>query len=276
MEAWLAAQKAEYVETLQLVNALIAAGFVPVPTTPTSHDKARGDHTLAIIEVLSAWSESAVSLPLHLFSSGPVYEHGRWAESLDVEILEDGNGPCEPEMFATIDRLLATRSGGAVGPLTLVLGATRLLERVLTGAGCSDEEIGQIRRSFQTGHILNAERLIAARDPEVIPLLRPLPPQRLLELLDAHRARWNLQDPREHTALLPDADSTGYRVRWDLSLTGSWPYYSGMVCTLFAPDQGRALLKGGRFVVDDGLRRWHGVGFTIALDPWYASLPHAD
>ncbi|MCL6562032.1 MAG: ATP phosphoribosyltransferase regulatory subunit [Firmicutes bacterium] len=273
MQEWLAEETRRYQETLQLIGQLVRAGFSPIPTDPSEPEepgeqgRMRRDHTVAIVERLSSWSPQRLSLPLRVFSSGPVYEHGRWADSLDVEYVEDGATQGEAEVFQLIQRLVESRASQA--ELVLALGHIGLLEALCQASGLDSEGVESVRRSLSQGKIAEAKRFLLNLGAEWAEWLCPLSAERW----QRHLAPWLEQvappAAQESQRLYALAAATGLSTRWDLSLTGSWPYYTGLVFSLYEVGLGQALIKGGRFRVVQGSREFRGVGFTLWLDPWF-------
>lgn len=273
MQEWLAEETRRYQETLQLIGQLVTAGFSPIPTDPSDPEepgeqgRMRRDHTVAIVERLSSWSPQRLSLPLRVFSSGPVYEHGRWADSLDVEYVEDGAAKGETEIFQLIQRLVGSRGGRA--ELVLVLGHIGLLDALCQASGLDPEAAESVRRVLSQGKIAEARRRLFQVGAEWAEWLYPLSTERWQQHLVPWLEQLAPQAAQEAQRLHAQATATGLATRWDLSLTGSWPYYTGLVFSLYEVGLGQALIKGGRFRVVQGSRDFRGVGFTLWLDPWF-------
>ena len=270
MESWLRAESEQIRQTSALIGELVGLGFAPITTSPTHDSAVRRDHTLAIIERLASWSRASLQFPFKIFSSGPVFERGRWAESLDVEVLADAAGPSEALIFDVLTQLIAERSQlTSADHLVFVVGHLGLFRDLLGQCGLSGEEVAAVETAFAHGYWARGEQMIARADVALLPLFRPATVESASSALaDAARRyphlrweAWRSELPRQ-LAPVPS-------LRWDLSLTGSWPYYSGPVFALYARGQGDALLKGGRFSVHYQDRDWHGVGFTISLPQWF-------
>lgn len=271
MEAWLERETAASRQTLSLIQGLTDQGFRPVPTAPTREAEVRRDHTLAIIEVLASWAPSAFRYPLKVFSSGPVYERGHWAESLDVEVLEDGAArihSAEAVIFDLLRHLVETRPAGA-DALVLVVGHREIMRRLLAAAGADEDTSRAVWTAFGQGDWTAGVSALARLDPDLVPLVRPTGPHEAASTLHM------LSDRYPDAGLKPFIGELSLTldhlpaVRWDLSLTGSWPYYSGLLFALYERGQGEALVKGGRFTVHYQERAWHGSGFTIMLPSWF-------
>jgi ATP phosphoribosyltransferase regulatory subunit HisZ len=270
---WLAEETRRYQETLHLIGQLVTAGFSPIPTDPSdpeepgSQGRMRRDHTVAIVERLSSWSPQRLDLPLRVFSSGPVYEHGRWADSLDVEYVEDGATRGEAEVFQLIQRLVESRANRA--ELVLVLGHIGLLEALCQASGLDREEAESIRRALSRGKIAEARRHLINVGAGWEEWLCPVSADRWQQHVAPWLEKLAPEAVQEAQRLYAQAAATGLATRWDLSLTGSWPYYTGLVFSLYEVGWGQALIKGGRFRVVQGSRQFLGVGFTLWLDPWF-------
>jgi ATP phosphoribosyltransferase regulatory subunit HisZ len=273
VQEWLAEETRRYQETLQLIGQLVTAGFSPIPTDPSDPEepgeqgRMRRDHTVAIVERLSSWSPQRLSLPLRVFSSGPVYEHGRWADSLDVEYVEDGAARGEAEVFQLIQQLVISRASRA--ELVLVLGHIGLLEALCQASGLAPEAVESVRRCLSQGKIAEARRRLLNLGAGWAEWLYPLSAERWHQHLSPWLGKLAPQAVQEAQRLYAQAAATGLATRWDLSLTGSWPYYTGLVFSLYEVGWGQALIKGGRFRVVQGNRQFRGVGFTLWLDPWF-------
>ncbi|MBX5466445.1 MAG: ATP phosphoribosyltransferase regulatory subunit [Firmicutes bacterium] len=272
MHPWLAQEAARYRATLRLIEALVEAGFSPLATDPTEADHLRLDHTRAIVERLAAYGPGHVPLPLRVFSTGPVYQQGHWADSVDVEVVEDGTVLGEPEVFALLRRLAGNRADRGEG-LVLVLGHVGLLHRLCVELGLTADQAHEVRELLARGKVAAAADCLKAADPLSGQWLRPLDRAGFWDVVVSRLRTWppTVVDPI--LAALEAAAGIGLETRWDLSLTGSWPYYTGVVFNLYRRGQGQALVKGGRFHVQEGARAFHGVGFTLWLDPWLQGAP---
>lgn len=271
MEAWLEREAAASRRTLALIRELTDQGFRPVPTDPTREAEVRRDHTLAIIEVLASWAPSAFRYPLKVFSSGPVYERGHWAESLDVEVLEDGAArihSAEAVIFDLLRHLVETRPAGS-GSLVLVVGHREIMRRLVSAAGADEEASHAIWDAFGRGDWVAGVARLSRLDPDLLPLVRPSGPDDVAEALRRLSDRYPAAKIAPFIAELPRALDHLPAVRWDFGLTGSWPYYTGLLFALYERGQGEALVKGGRFTVHYQERSWHGSGFTIMLPSWF-------
>ncbi len=270
MRSWLREESEQIRQTSALIGDLAGLGFAPITTSPTRDSEVRRDHTLAIIERLASWSPSALDFPIKIFSSGPIFERGRWAESLDVEVLEDEALPSAALIFDLLSELISERSQLTRSDnLVFVVGHLGLLRDLLGQCGLSAAAAAAVETAFAHGYWARGEQMISGADAALLPLFRPSPVE-FAEAALADSARrypqlrweaWQSELPRQ----LQPVPS----LSWDLSLTGSWPYYSGPVFALYARGQGDALLKGGRFSVHYQDRDWHGVGFTISLPQWF-------
>ena len=271
MEAWLAEAADQFVRTNTLIGQLHEKGFTPISTAPTRDAQVRRDHTLAIIERLASWSPSAVRFPLKVFSTGPVFERGAWAESLDVEVLEDPIVDSESVIFDLLTHLISERfTPPKHRNLVFVAGHLGLLRTLLEQCEWSPDEMSQLEIDFSEGRYSDAERRIAKSIPELLPLFRPSTPESVLTLLSAVQKSRPALDLHAFQRALPSKVDHVPAVLWDLSLTGSFAYYSGLVFSLYARGQGEALIKGGRFSVHYQDRHWQGAGFTIMLPEWFA------
>jgi len=272
MKTWMAQARDQFRQTSALIGQLDHKGFTPVSTAPTHDTEVRRDHTLAIIERLASWSPKAFEYPLKVFSTGPVFAHGTWAESLDVEVLEDPMVDPEAIIFDLLTHLISERF---IPPsnrdLVFVAGHLGLLRTLLTQSQWLPEDISALERNFAEGRFSQAERFVAKRNPNLLPLFRPTPPRAVLSLLDSLPGASTGSDVKALTAVLPSVVDHVPSVLWDLSLTGAFAYYSGLVFALYARGQGEALIKGGRFSVHYQERHWQGAGFTIVLPEWFAS-----
>lgn len=271
MQTWLEEAGDQFRQTNELVGQLDSKGFKPIFTAPTHDAEVRRDHTLAIIERLAAWSPQAIQFPLKIFSTGPVFEHGGWAESLDVEVLEDGPGDADRIVFDLLSHLIAERFvAPAQKDLVFVAGHLGLLRRLLILQHWTLEDVLALERNMSQGKYSRVEQSIRESSPELLPLFRPSSPaaavRHIESLQDVVSRDW---DVSHWMRSLPKAIDHVPRVLWDLSLTGSFTYYAGPVFALYRRGQGAALIKGGRFSVHHQGRDWQGAGFTIALSEWF-------
>lgn len=267
MQAWLEHNRQQYQFLMALWNFLIARGFNPVPTPPAHDREFRQDHTQAILELLSSFRPESIEWPLSVFSTGPLYQPraGRWLETIDVEILGASPRDDDRQALELIGELVPTLAPEGVSPACLmVFGHVGWLDQVLGQLGLSPEQRQDLRRLFMDGNLVEAEQQVAQWAPEAKPLFVPQSTEDFFPRL-AKVAPWVNGDP-DPSPLLPDT----WAVEWDLSLTGTWPYYTGLVFSLFLPGIGQPLLNGGRFSWRQAGRLWQGVGFTLYLEPLLA------
>ncbi len=272
MNSWMAQATDQFRQTSALLSQLDQKGFTPISTAPTHQAQLRRDHTMAIIERLASWSPEAFTYPLKVFSSGPVFEHGSWAESLDVEVLEDSMADAEAIIFDLLTHLVAERfSASQHQNLVFVAGHLGLLRTLLGDSHWPDDARETLERLLADGQFTAAEQCVLHRSPELWPLFRPAAPMAARAHLHSLSQASGAEDLHGYVKNLPTVVDHVPSVRWDLSLTGSFPYYSGLVFALYARGQGEALIKGGRFSLRYQGRHWQGAGFTIVLPEWFAS-----
>lgn len=272
MQTWLDKAGDQFRYTNELVGQLDAQGFRPVFTAPTHDAEVRRDHTRAIIERLAAWSPEAIQFPLKIFSTGPVFEHGGWAETLDIEVLEDGLGEADRIVFDLLSHLITERF---VAPsqkdLVFVAGHLGLLRRLLILQQWMLEDVLALERDMSQGDYSRVEQRVRKSSPELLPLFRPSSPDFAVRYIESLKDVSHDRDVNRWMRSLPKAIDHVPRVLWDLSLTGSFTYYAGPVFSLYRRGQGAALIKGGRFAVRHQDRDWNGAGFTIVLSEWFSS-----
>ncbi|OLZ10553.1 ATP phosphoribosyltransferase regulatory subunit [Sulfobacillus thermosulfidooxidans] len=269
MDEWLNQNRREYELMMMVINQFLAQGFYPVPTAPAQAGHYREDHTQSILELLSSFPESHIQFPLQVFSLGPVYDpgYGRWAETIDVEILGAGGPQHELLALELIMRLITTWPGLASRTL-MVMGHLGLLNQVLTRESVPDVIVTQIRQALRSGNLVTAESLMTHTTPKSRRLLLSKPYKEFLDNL-----RKTLPEADfDHLSRLEQVVHQHVETRWDLSLTGNWPYYTDLVFSLYLKDVGQPVLNGGRFVQEINGRSWQGVGFTLYLDPLYHAV----
>ncbi|MDA8193435.1 MAG: ATP phosphoribosyltransferase regulatory subunit [Thermaerobacter sp.] len=261
MHGWLRNNRQQYQLLMALSNFLIGQGFNPVPTSPTHDLEFRQDHTLAILDLLSSFRLDDAPWPLTVFSTGPLYQPraGRWLETIDVEIFGFDEAADDSRALKLIAELVPQLApAGASPPCLLVLGQVEWLDRALNGEGLLTEARQTVRRLFMEGNLVEAERAVSRLKPNVRNLCVPQDEGLFFERLSTVLP----QVVRTNLPAMP----AGWRVEWDLSLTGNWPYYTGLVFSLYLPGIGQPLLNGGRFRLARAGRPWTGVGFTLYLE----------
>lgn len=261
MDQWLRQNRQQYQLLMALSEFLIARGFNPIPTPPAHDLEFRQDHTLALLDLLTSFRTVESHWPLTVFSTGPLYQAraGKWLETLDVEIF--GPNPAHEDMraLALITELIPALATGSPAPACLMaLGQVAWLDTALTRQGLQSSQRQEIRQNLMDGHLVEAENALSRLAPTVKPLCTPQPPEpffsKLAQLV-----------PEIPTHPLPKWPSN-WQIEWDLSLTGNWPYYTGMVFSLYLPGIGQPLLNGGRFTITRAGKQWSGVGFTLYLE----------
>ncbi len=269
MADWLLQNRNEYRLMMTVLNHFLQQGFNPVPTAPAQGRHYREDHTQAILELLSSFPESHLSFPLKVFSLGPVYDagHGRWAETIDVEILGEGGAGDELLAAALIMELIGVWPGLAEDTM-MVLGHLSILDQALATEGLPPGVRREIRQALSAGNLVQADILMASQAPKAQALLLS---QSYGDFVRALRAALPEAD-FTHLAKLECTLGVHTQTRWDLSLTGNWPYYTDLVFSLYLKDLGQPLLNGGRFSSTVHGRTWHGVGFTLYLDSLYQAV----
>ncbi len=269
MEEWLNQNRREYELMMMIINQFLEQGFFPVPTAPAESGRYREDHTQSILELLSSFPPSHIRFPLQVFSLGPVYDpgYGRWAETIDVEIL--GSGGSEHDILALelIMRLISTWPDLASRTL-MVMGNVGLLNQILVTESVPELTAVQILGYLRAGNLVAAENLMAHLPPAGRRLLLSQPFPDFLNNL--HKIL--PQADFEHLSHLDHVVHQHVETRWDLSLTGNWRYYTDLVFSLYLKDVGQPVLNGGRFVQDIHGRSWQGIGFTLYLDPLYRAV----
>lgn len=272
MRSWMDQAADQFRQTSALIAQLDDQGFTPFFTAPTHDAEVRRDHTQAIIERLAAWSPHAIEFPLRVYSTGPVFEHGTWAESLDVEVLEERSGDSDRIIFDLLTHLIAERFGPPANQnLVFVAGHLGLLRGLFSARQWSKEAIESVERAIGQGQYNQVEEKIKSKSPELLPLFRPSPPETMIGHLNTLTRGVSPSEVTPMLLSLPREVDHVPAVLWDLSLTGSFAYYSGLVFALYARGQGEALIKGGRFFLRYQDRNWQGTGFTIALPEWFRS-----
>ncbi len=269
MDEWLNQNHREYELMMMVINQFLEQGFYPVPTAPAQAGHYREDHTQSILELLSSFPESHIQFPLQVFSLGPVYDpgYGRWAETIDVEILGSGGSRHDLLALELIMRLVATWPNLASHTL-MVMGHVGLLNQVLVTESVPEITINQILAYLRAGNLVAAESLMTHLSQASRQLLLSEPFGDFLENL-----RKSLpQADFEHLSQLEQIVHQHVETRWDLSLTGNWSYYTDLVFSLYLKDVGQPVLNGGRFALDIHGRSWQGIGFTLYLDPLYQAV----
>jgi len=272
LNAWLRHNRQQYHVFVRLIDFLLGQGFDPVPTPPTRDAEYRQDHTRAMLDILSSFRDWDSRRPLKVFSTGPLYQPrtSQWTEAIDVEIL-DGNEPDGDaqalELIGTIMPTLADEI--PQDELFLVVGHVGWLRTVLSRLGMPVDAQQEVHTAFQQGDLVSADHWLSRYDARVRSLLVPKAAQEFFPDLE----EWipGITGAQPHWAV-PDH----WTIRWDLSLTGSWPYYTGLVFSLGHPEIGHPLLNGGRFSLTQGRHSWHGVGFTLYPDPMHRYLGMLD
>lgn len=262
MKDWLEHNRQQYRLMMTVLGNLMASGFSPVPTPPARDSHYRQDHTRSILELLSSFPEEVVPNPLKVFSTGPLYQPktANWAETIDVEILGAPVPDQDQQAFSLIRRIMDDM--GTESQLTMVLGHVGWLGD-LVRAETGDPSLPQeIRTLLMQGNLAGAEDRLGSMAPVTQKLLTPNSPESFRHLASAVAAI----QPAILTSL-QSALGSRFQVQWDLSLTGSVPYYTGLVFELYLPGSGWPLLHGGRFAMDLIDRHWEGIGFTLHLDP---------
>ena len=252
LQQWLNKNLQQYQLLVDLLTGLLDRGFYPVPTDPTGHQNFRMDHTLAIIDTLNRFPYREPNGPLKVFSTGPVYKptSSQWTETVDVEIL----GGTPAESLALVDDLLLWLCRGATRP-HLVVGNLASLHRALDAAGLTDLEITTVMSHLRNGNRVDAEALLANRVPASHRIFHTVAWSHFksADAFDLPPEYYNWLEKLTH---LSD-------VSWDLASVGTWPYYDGLVFSLYGPNIGQPLIRGGQFRLALGGRSWQGIGFTV-------------
>ncbi|CAB1128237.1 putative tRNA-synt_His domain-containing protein [Candidatus Hydrogenisulfobacillus filiaventi] len=263
LASWLADCQRRWDLSHAMVELVRRAGYQVVPTDPGNPQDLRKDHTGAIITRLLSWGSPLP--PLKVFSWGPVYRpyRGTWEDAIDVEVLQAGVQAGEEDIRRLLRRLLERFP--LPEPSRLVVGHIGLLHALLAAVGLEEDRRARVLDLLRQGDTLAAGRLLG---PEswVEDLWRPLP----LETVRAAVARTGLEaDPRwEELAGWTTGPWSESRI--DLSLVGSFPYYTGTVFHLYAPGWGQEGVAGGRYTWGEGVR---GVGFVVKPEVW-TTLPY--
>ncbi|AUW95386.1 hypothetical protein BXT84_04385 [Sulfobacillus thermotolerans] len=254
---------------IRVINQFLAQSFFPVPTAPAQSGHYREDHTQSILELLSSFPESHLNLPLKVFSLGPVYDpgHGRWAETVDVEILGEG-GPQHELMAVQLIMQLIEQWPRLAEKTVMVMGHLGLLDQAMAAEAVLPVVRHSVRDALRAGNLVQAESLLAPTSPKTRRLLLPKTYDDFVRALQDTLPEADF----DHIARLQNAIDQHMATRWDLSLTGNWPYYTDLVFSLYLKDIGQPLLNGGRFMADVHGRTWHGVGFTLYLDSLYQAV----
>ncbi|MCY0877932.1 MAG: ATP phosphoribosyltransferase regulatory subunit [Firmicutes bacterium] len=255
VEQWLRANRRQYEVFVQVVEHLLASGFHPVSTDLYRDHAFRRDHTEAMVQVLGSFEPASVPWPLKVFSTGPLFRAGQaWLEAVDVEWLGE---PAETKDADVVQFLVDLVSGFRLEArdLVIVFGHLGWLQRVLDAKGIGESERRQAIEALRQG----CWSWISSHWPDLVSLFRPLPPSQFVEEIN----RWI------EPIGLP-AVQTPWTERWDLSLTGQWDYYHGIVFSLYHRATGQALANGGRFEMRVRDRAIDGIGFTLYLDAFRA------
>ncbi|MHB1953906.1 MAG: ATP phosphoribosyltransferase regulatory subunit [Sulfobacillus sp.] len=252
MNQWLRQNLEQYQLLVRLLTGLLDRGFYPIPTAPTGQQTFRVDHTLAIIDSLNRFPDMGQGGPLKIFSTGPVYQptSSQWTETLDVEIL----GGSDSESLGIVDDLLGWLCDGENRP-HMVIGDLQILTQTLTLSGITKEDIDTFVGYLRTGNRVDAESLLARRAPSY---------QRLFHIQswDGLEMKGPFAPPVDRQRWMASLSNLS-DVSWDLASVGTWPYYNGLVFSLYGKNIGQPLIRGGQFQLALGERVWRGIGFTV-------------
>jgi histidyl-tRNA synthetase len=255
VKQWLSANRRQYEVFIQVVEKLLASGFHPVSTEPYRDHMFRRDHTEAMVQVLGSFSPETIDWPLKVFSTGPLFRADQsWLEAVDVEWLGAGSAATDS---AAVNFLAELVGGFRLDhpDLVMVFGHLGWLTTLLSAKAPDDDDARALIAALRQGRW----SVIRDRLPELEHLFRPLPYHEFV----AEIGRWV-----EGIDVM--AVDTPWTQRWDLSLTGQWDYYSGIVFSLYHRDTGQALANGGRFRMEVRDRTIEGIGFTLYLDAFRA------
>lgn len=266
MDEWLKSNSRRYHVMMTLLNYLLKENFYPVPTDPADNAAFREDHTQAILELLESFSMQESLTPLKVMSTGPLYqpETRRWADTIDVEVLGPDQPSLDQMVLSLIHNTLDTVTTAA--SLQMVLGHVGILDHTLQSEGITAEQRQIVRRLLTEGNFVDAETLLKGQAPTTLSRIIPRDFASFWTGLNP-----DVQAHYDYLPALQDAISP-LSVLWDLSLTGHWSYYTGLVFAVYAPGVGHPLLNGGRFTMNTGKRQWSGIGFTMYLDPIFRSI----
>jgi ATP phosphoribosyltransferase regulatory subunit HisZ len=150
----------------------------------------------------------------------------------------------------------------------MVLGHLSILDRAMAAEGLSIAVRQEIRQALSAGNLVQAEFLMASQAPKTQSLLLSQGYADFVRALGKALPEADF----DHLSRLEHTLGAHMETRWDLSLTGNWPYYTDLVFSLYLKDIGQPLLNGGRFSSTVHGRTWHGVGFTLYLDSLYQAV----
>jgi hypothetical protein len=125
----------------------------------------------------------------------------------------------------------------------------------LVAAGLADLEITTVMNHLRSGNRVDAEALLADRIPASHRIF--------------HTVAWSHFATADTFGLLQEHYNWLEKlthvsdVSWDLASVGTWPYYDGLVFSLYGPSIGQPLIRGGQFRLTLGSRSWQGIGFTV-------------
>ena len=217
-----------------------------------------------MVDLLGSFTMESAATPLKLFSTGPLFRPGRsiWTEAVDVELLGDDSVVSDEQMIQVVQNLVHRFDTEIFGDhLTIVYGQVNWLDQYLQSLGIAAQDRAQIRQWLQHGNLTDAENWLLRKPQGDSRLFRPEPPDAFFSLIKLY-----LPTLREGSF------DGSWRSFWDLSLTGNWPYYSGLVFTLYHNRSGQPLANGGRFEIKSPTRAFTGVGFTLYLEAWQEVL----
>lgn len=262
MNRFLAESRTQYQVFLGITEILFNRGFSPVTTEPYQNNSFRTDHTEALVNWLNSFPADYIEWPLKLFSTGPLFRPGRsWSEAVDVEWIGPPGTQEEQVMVELIGDVASWLSPRVAGQnlLTAVFGHIGWLQDLGKRSGLSKGEIDALIDALRRGQLARVADYFGP-DSEWVGLFRPHEEALIAQTLDVE----------------PVPGPRSCRTVWDLSLTGSHDYYTGLTFALYHPGSGQPLINGGRFAINRGPRTVEGIGFTLFLDACRAVMNEVD
>lgn len=258
MDTWLWENRQQYQIFVGLVQLLLNREFSPLTTEPASAHAFRTDHTEAVIRLLKSFSQDSISLPLRVFSTGPLFRPASvWTDAIDVEWIGPVGAAEEREALNLIaDMVQWLGNHGIVSEdLTMVYGNPRWLRQLGHLLGLDPSRLQTLEDALHRGQLSMLDNILEAAPPAVYQLFRPQAPETFFGNLNQYLRVAPIATP-----------SSPWQTRWDLSLVGQRNYYSGLVFSLYHRRAGQPLITGGQFALPDGGPFAEGIGFTLDLD----------
>lgn len=265
---WLATSEQRFGLSLDIAAFLMQEGYHPVMTAPAGRsDQPRRDHTVAIIEQLLDWKEPLTGL--RVFSWGPVFRayKGTWEDALDVELLEFSESAANQDIYQLVCRLMERFP--LPGPTRMVLSHAGLTRDVLAHYGVSEPDQATFSELLRIGNPLAAETRLQQLDRRLPEVFQPLPGATFRDALCRILGADWLTRP-ELAALAAWEQGPWSSSRIDLSLTGAFDYYHGVVFHLYTEGWGQECIAGGQYrcAMNGHPAPVSGIGFVIKPEVW--------